>query len=325
MQYRILSLGYIYNNIMKKIAIIGATGNVGRIVTQKLKDKANLTLFASKDYPEINVHQLTSDKMKGFDIYVFNTESDISSQNIPYALGTGAFVVDSSSHYRLDPDVPLIVGPVNAHLIQKEKKLYAHANCLASPIALALNALKQFEIQSVLASTYQSTSGAGKKAMDECFNETKSIVNKTPYKREVFKRQIAFNVIPQVSDIMEDGFTKEEEKIAKETQKILEAVFNITATAVRVPVLIGHSISLSIQFKNTPSMSDVEKAYENIDGIQFLRHNYRTPIEIENSDTLFIGRARINEMGLHLWLCSDNLHRGAATDTVEIVERIMEL
>ena len=148
---------------MKNIAIVGATGNVGRIVTEKLRGKAELTLFASKDYPELNVHKLTNDKMKGFNIYVFNTESDVSSEIIPALLESGAYIVDSSSHFRLDHNVPLIVCPINAHLIQKATRLYAHANCLASPLSLALNPLKTFGIQNVFVSTYQSTSGAGKK------------------------------------------------------------------------------------------------------------------------------------------------------------------
>ena len=308
---------------MKKIAIVGATGNVGRIVTEKLKGKALLTLLASRDYPELSTYKATKDSFKGMDICIFNTEADVSEILIPHALEAGAYVIDSSSHFRLDQHVPLVVGPVNGKFITKEQKLYAHANCLASPIVLALYPLLKFGIQSVHASTYQSTSGAGKKAMDECFSETKSIINHAAYKREVFKRQIAFNVIPQVSEIEIDGFTKEEHKIINETRKILERDFPIVATAARVPVMIGHSISLSIQFSHPPSMTHVEQAYTGFPSIQFLGHDYKTPVEIVSSDTLFIGRARINELGLHLWLCTDNLHRGAATDTVEIAERIL--
>ena len=172
--------------------------------------------------------------------------------------------------------------------------------------------------------------------MDECLVQTDASLraqrsnrpiasSASPPRNDMFPRQIAFNVIPQVSDIMDDGFTKEEEKISKETQKILGIPLNITATCVRVPVLVGHSMSISIQFNNKPSMREIEKAYANTSGIQFLGQDYKTAVEIEGSDDLFIGRARLNDMGLHLWLCSDNLHRGAATDAVEIVEKLMAL
>jgi aspartate-semialdehyde dehydrogenase len=304
---------------MKKIAIVGATGNVGRIVTQKLKNKAELVLLASRDYPEEGVYKATPDRFKGMDICIFNTEADISESLIPAALEAGAYVVDSSSHYRLDPEVPLIVGPVNAHLVSKDQKLYAHANCLASPISIALASLVPYGIESVYVSTYQSTSGAGKKAMDECIAETESVLAHKSYQREIFKRQIAFNVIPQVSDIQEDGWTKEEHKIIHETHKILGQEFPIVATAVRVPVVIGHSISLSVRLRQQVSF----EVYNDYPGVVFLDKDYKTPVEIEGSDMVFIGRARSNEMGMHMWLCSDNLHRGAATDAVEIVEKIL--
>ncbi|USO02154.1 MAG: hypothetical protein H6850_03510 [Alphaproteobacteria bacterium] len=278
---------------MKKIAIVGATGNVGEIIAKKLKNKADLTLFSSKD--ALN--------FKGFDICIFATQDDVSKQFVPEALKAGATVIDASSYYRLEKDVPLIVAPVNGTEVRK--KLISSANCIASPLSLALNPIKSFGIESIHVSTYQSISGAGRSALEK------------------FEKEKVLNLTPQISSMMDDGVTQEEYKIIHETQKILNLECDMSVIAVRVPVLRGHSMSVSVKLKQQLTLEQLSDIYRHIKEIQFLGQEYKTPAEIEGSDLLYIGRVRINALGVHMWLCSDNLHRGAALDVVEIVDLLL--
>jgi len=326
-----------------QIAIIGATGNVGRkvvglLLQRDLAKPTQLRLFASPksagktlciENHAFSVEATHEALFKESQICIFNTENEVSSEYIPLALAAGAYVIDSSSHYRLHADVPLIIPPVNRHLISKDKKLYAHANCLASPIATVLAPLeKAFGVKRVNAVTYQSTSGAGKNAMDECWLETKSVIHEKAYERSHFKRQIAFNIIPQVGDLREDGNTSEEYKISQEVRKVVGNDILITSTAVRVPVMIGHSIALNLELRSSFELSAIIEALKKADSVKLSEDHYSTPIEVEGSDEVWVGRLRKDqtiENGLHLWLCSDNLRRGAAVDTVEILSSILAL
>ncbi|CAL7962472.1 Aspartate-semialdehyde dehydrogenase [Alphaproteobacteria bacterium] len=323
------------------IAVIGATGNVGRKVVGMLLERElaypnNLKLYASPrsagqtltiDNRNFLIHNTEQTDFANIDICIFNTEGNISEKFVPKALNAGAYVIDSSSYYRLHPEVPLIVPPVNKMLINSRQKIYAHANCLASPIATVIGPLHKYhKIHRVNAVTYQSTSGAGKVAADECWAETCSIVQKMPYERKHFKRQIALNVIPQVGAIRDDSLTSEEYKIIYEIKKIIDQNIAITATAVRVPVLIGHSIALSIEFERTFVVQDIIRILQHAPSVQLSNNDYATPVEVVDSDDVFVGRVRRDtsvESGLHLWLCSDNLRRGAATDAVEITEALL--
>lgn len=325
----------------KNIAIIGATGNVGRkvvelILQRNIAKPTQLRLMASEKSAgkilsiagsDFCIEATHEDLFKESDICIFNTESEVSAQFIPKAVNSGAYVIDSSSHYRLQDNIPLIIPPVNRHLVSIHHKLYAHANCLASPIAVALSPLHQlFGIKRINAVTYQSTSGAGKKSMDECWHETKSVIEQKPYHRTQFQRQIAFNVIPQVGAIQENGFTFEEYKIIHEVRKVLGTEILMTATAVRVPVMIGHSIALNLELQRDFELQQIIELLNAAPHIQMSNNHYSTPIEVAGSDDVFVGRLRRDSSiknGLHLWLCSDNLRRGAATDAVEIVSELL--
>lgn len=325
-----------------KIALVGATGNVGRKVSEmilhrKLTHPENLILFASSQSAgkqlnvqgiNFTVQGLDVANFSNYNVFIFNTESDVSEKFIPTALEAGAYVIDSSSKYRLEPNVPLIIPPVNSKEINLHQKLYAHANCLASPIATVIDPLHRFKkISRINAVTYQSTSGAGKLASDECWDETKAIVSGKTYVRQVFQRQIALNVIPQVGAMMDEGMTFEEYKIIHEVKKVVDPMISITVTAVRVPVLIGHSIALSLEFSEAIELNEVIETLKKAPSVKLSNNHYSTPVEVIDNDDVFVGRIRRDlsvKHGIHLWLCSDNLRRGAATDSVEILEALLK-
>ncbi len=323
-----------------KIAIIGATGNVGRKIVEILAQRnflnpIYLRLFSSKRSAgqrlDIENYSYGIEDVADYDfqdcyLALFATDSDISKMYVPKALEAGAKVVDSSSAYRLDPNVPLIVPPVNGDLITMQHNLFSVANCLACPISVVLKPLNNYAIiHRVLVSTYQSTSGAGKGAMDELYQQTKSMYTGEPYQSKYFDKPIAFNVIPQVDKILKDGFSYEEIKITKEVQKIISANLKIVSTAVRVPVMIGHSISLSIEFSKKIDLDDIRMLLSKSPGVQLSLNDYTTPAEVVGKDDVFVGRFRKDptvDHGLLLWLTSDNLRRVAALDAVEISETV---
>lgn len=327
------------------VCVVGATGNVGRKVISMLIEKGlvkadKIGAFASQKsagkiitIAEYNYTIQSSENINfaDFDICIFNTESDVSSELVPKALASGKYVVDSSSHFRLDKDVPLIIPPINREQISLEQKLYAHSNCLTSPIATVINPLhKVLPLKRVSVTTYQSTSGAGKRAFDDCWNETKAILNDEQYDRQHFSRRIAFNVIPQVGAIREDGYSYEEYKIIHEVKKVVGQDIAITATSVRVPVLIGHSIALNLEFHDPFKLEDITEILKKAPSVNLNSHHheYSTPEDVFESDDVAVGRIRADHSiknGLHMWLCSDNLRRGASTDSVEIVEELIKL
>ncbi len=325
----------------KKIAIIGATGNVGRKIVQLILERKKinsklLRLFSSArsagqrlnvDDQHFMVEDLAHYDFTDCQLALFATDSDISKAYAPQALAAGARVVDSSSAYRLDPQVPLVVPPVNGQLLTSKSALIATANCVACPIAVALKPLHDYaHARRVLVSTYQSTSGAGKAAMDELYQQTKSIYFAATYQNKHFSRPIAFNVIPQIDQFSGDGFSYEEIKIAKEVQKIIAPNLKIAATSVRVPVMVGHSISMAVEFAKAIDLKEVKAILEKSPGIQLSLHDYTTPLEAEGKDQVFVGRLRRDptvDNGLLLWLVSDNLRRGAALDAVEIAEKVV--
>ncbi len=330
--------------IDQRITIVGATGNVGRkvvemILQQHLITPENIRLTASSTSAgnsiisgqyDFIVEDTGTVTFQPNEICIFNTEADISAKYIPIALDSGAYVVDSSSHYRLHSSVPLIVPPVNLNLVlNSSSMLYSHANCIVAPIAIAINPIYQrFGIDRMIVSTYQSVSGAGKRAMDECVDQTKSIVNGIPIKCRRFPRQIAFNVIPQIGAFNKDGFSSEEFKIIEELKKIIDKSIYITATAVRVPVMVGHSVSISIRITDqTCGVSDITQLLSEAKNVR-ISDDYHTPIEIDGSDDVFVGRIRCDESNdekwFHMWLCSDNVRVGAATDAVEIAAAIIQ-
>ncbi len=330
---------------MTNIAIIGATGNVGRKTLEVIEKKDikfdKLFLVASSNSAGKKI------SFKGKDYEVHNLEKyDFSNANITFFAAGGKIaeqyaesaakfttVIDNSSFFRMDPDVPLIVPQVNAEKINEMKKnIVANPNCSTAQLVLALKPLHDlYKIKRVIVSTYQSVSGGGKAPMDELIEQTKSYLDGNPVQSKNFTKQIAFNIIPHIDVFSDDGYTKEELKMTNETKKILDNNIELTATCVRIPVLVSHSESVNIEFKNPYSLDQIREALNNADGCRVIdkRENggYSTPIEATGSDETFISRIRddnTKENSINLWIVSDNLLRGAALNSVEIAETIMK-
>ena len=330
---------------MTNIAIIGATGNVGRKTLEVIEKKDikfdNLFLVASSNSAGKKI------SFKGKDYEVHDLEKyDFSKANITFFAAGGKIaeqyaesaaklttVIDNSSVFRMDPDVPLIVPQVNAEKINEMKKnIVANPNCSTAQLVLALKPLHDlYKIKRVIVSTYQSVSGGGKAPMDELIEQTKSYLDGNSVQSKNFTKQIAFNIIPQIDVFSNDGYTKEELKMTNETKKILDNNIELTATCVRIPVLVSHSESVNIEFENPYSLEQIREALNNADGCRVIdkRENggYSTPIEATGSDETFISRIRddkTKENSINLWIVSDNLLRGAALNSVEIAETIMK-
>ena len=326
------------------IAIVGATGNVGRKTLEVLQQKNlnidNLYLVASpnsagkqlefngKKYSIENLETYNFSKAK---ITFFAAGGKISEQYAEKA-AKHTTVIDNSSYFRMDPDVPLIVPQVNAKDIQNMKKnIIANPNCSTAQLVLALKPLHDlFRIKRVIVSTYQSVSGGGKAPMDELLQQTKMYLENKEIKSKNFTKQIAFNIIPHIDDFSEDGYTKEELKMTNETKKILDARIELSATCVRIPVLVSHSESVNIEFEQEFSLEKIKDVLNNAPGCSVIdkRENggYATPIEAAGKNETFISRIREDKTkknSLNLWIVSDNLLRGAALNSVEIAEVII--
>ena len=326
------------------IAIVGATGNVGRKTLEVLQQKNlnidNLYLVASpnsagkqlefngKKYSIENLETYNFSKAK---ITFFAAGGKISEQYAEKA-AKHTTVIDNSSYFRMDPDVPLIVPQVNAKDIQNMKKnIIANPNCSTAQLVLVLKPLHDlFRIKRVIVSTYQSVSGGGKAPMDELLQQTKMYLENKEIKSKNFTKQIAFNIIPHIDDFSEDGYTKEELKMTNETKKILDARIELSATCVRIPVLVSHSESVNIEFEQEFSLEKIKDVLNNAPGCSVIdkRENggYVTPIEATGKNETFISRIREDKTKkncLNLWIVSDNLLRGAALNSVEIAEAII--
>ena len=327
------------------IAIVGATGNVGRKMLEVLEQKKlpidELYLVASsrsagkklsfngKDYEVYNLETFDFSKAQ---ITFFAAGSKISEK---YALKAAKYstVIDNSSFFRMDPDVPLIVPQVNPENAKNLKKnIIANPNCSTAQLVIVLKPLHDlFNIERVVISTYQSVSGAGKAPMDELIKQTKLFLNNEEIKSINFTKQIAFNAIPHIDVFSDDGYTKEELKMVNETKKILDNKIKLTATCVRIPVLVSHSESVNIQFEKSFTLEKVRSALENAEGCEVIdqRENggYITPLEAEGKNETYISRIRedkTNKNSLDLWIVSDNLLRGAALNAVEIAETLIK-
>ena len=327
------------------IAIVGATGNVGRKMLEVLEQKKlpidELYLVASsrsagkklsfngKDYEVYNLETFDFSKAQ---ITFFAAGSKMSEE---YALKAAKYstVIDNSSFFRMDPDVPLIVPQVNPENAKNLKKnIIANPNCSTAQLVIVLKPLHDlFNIERVVISTYQSVSGAGKAPMDELINQTKLFLNNEEIKSTNFTKQIAFNAIPHIDVFSDDGYTKEELKMVNETKKILDNKIKLTATCVRIPVLVSHAESVNIQFEKSFTLEKVRSALENAEGCEVIdqRENggYITPLEAEGKNETYISRIRedkTNKNSLDLWIVSDNLLRGAALNAVEIAEILIK-
>ena len=323
------------------IAIVGATGNVGRKILEVLEKKNfpidNLYFVASSKSAgsklkfkgkDIEVENLENFDFSKANITFFSAGGKISEQNVPTA-SQQSIVIDNSSFFRMDPDVPLIVPQVNSSDIKNMKKnIIANPNCSTAQLVIILKPLHDlFKIKRVIISTYQSTSGAGKAPMDELLEQTKLSLENKKIVSKNFTKQIAFNAIPHIDSFSDEGYTKEELKMVNETKKILDKNIEITATCVRIPVLVSHAESINIEFENEFTIEKIRNALNSAEGCVVIDERkdggYITPLEAEGKNETFISRIRkdnSNNKAVNLWCVSDNLLRGAALNAVEIAE-----
>jgi len=331
-----------------KIAVMGATGAVGREVLTTLSERGfninDITVLASSrsagtqvsfgEEGELTVQNLANFDFKGIDIVLSSPGGAVSAEYSPKAAAAGAVVIDNTSHFRMDPDVPLIVPEVNPEALAgyKKRNIIANPNCSTIQMVHVLKPLHDLGlIKRVVVSTYQAVSGSGKDAMDELFNQTRGIFVNDPVKKECFTKQIAFNVIPHIDVFMEDGYTKEEWKMMVETKKILDPKIKVTATCVRVPVFIGHSEAVSVEFEKEVTVEQAREALKATPGITVIDYRqdegYVTPHEAQGEDATFVSRIRVDptvDNGLSLWIVADNLRKGAALNAVQIAELLIK-
>ena len=327
-----------------RVVVVGATGNVGRemlnILAERefpvdeiaaLASRRSLGTEVSFGERTLRTQDLEQFDFAGWDIALFAVGSEATKAHAPRAAATGCVVIDNSSLYRYDPQVPLVVPEVNADAVlgYGAKNIIANPNCSTAQLVVALKPLHdRARIKRVVVSTYQSTSGAGKEGMDELWDQTKAVYNPTdsvpPSK---FQRQIAFNVIPQIDTFMEDGQTREEWKMVVETKKILDPAIKVTATCVRVPVFVGHSEAVNVEFEDFLDEDEARDILREAPGILVVDKRedggYITPIECVGEYATYVSRIRqdgTTENGLNLWIVSDNLRKGAALNAVQIAE-----
>ncbi|HAJ90713.1 MAG TPA: aspartate-semialdehyde dehydrogenase [Rhodospirillaceae bacterium] len=329
-----------------KVAIVGASGNVGREMLATLKERnfpiSEIVALASSRSAgnevsfgddDLKIQDLAKYDFKGTDIVLSSAGAKVSAEFAPRATAAGAVVIDNTSHFRMDPDVPLVVPEVNPEAIAdyKKKGIIANPNCSTIQMVVALKPLHDAaKIKRVVVSTYQSVSGAGKEAMDELFNQTRAIFMNGSPQASVLKKQIAFNAIPQIDVFMDDRRTKEEWKMDVETRKILDKNIKVCANCVRVPSFIGHAEMVNVEFENELTVPDAMALLQKAAGIQVIdletEMEFVTPVEIQGEDSVFISRLREDttvENGLNFWCVSDNLRKGAALNAVQIAELLI--
>ena len=328
-----------------KIVVAGATGNVGREMLNILAEREfqidEIAVLASQrsqgemvDFgdtdKQLKVQNIELFDWTGWDIALFAIGSEATLKYAPVAAAAGCVVIDNSSLYRMDPDVPLIVPEVNPDAIDgyKRKNIIANPNCSTAQLVVALKPLHDYaKITRVVVATYQSVSGAGKDGMDELFEQSRNIFVGDPAVPTKFTKQIAFNVIPHCGDFLDDGSTTEEWKLVVETKKILDPKIKLVATCVRVPVFVGHSEAINIEFENEISAKKAQSILREAPGVMLVDKRedggYITPIECVGDFATYVSRVREDptvENGLVLWCVSDNLRKGAALNAVQIAE-----
>ena len=331
-----------------KVAVVGATGNVGREIMTALAEREfpadDVVALASSrsigrevsfgDDDVLKVQGLDTYDFRGIDIVLSSPGAKVSDVFAPRAAKAGAVVIDNTSRFRMEPDVPLVVPEVNPQAIAQYAKrgIIANPNCSTIQMVVALKPLHDLaRIKRVVVATYQSVSGAGRASMDELFNQTRAIYVNDPLKPEHFTKQIAFNVIPHCDIFLDDGATKEEWKMAVETRKILDPDIAVTATCVRVPVFIGHGEAVNVEFERPLSEDKARAALRQAPGVTVVDHRadegYVTPAEAAGEDAVYVSRIRRDPTvayGLNLWVVADNLRKGAALNAVQIAEILVK-
>ncbi|NLI27140.1 MAG: aspartate-semialdehyde dehydrogenase, partial [Acetobacter sp.] len=327
-----------------KVAVAGATGAVGREILKTVAERGfpidDIVALASARSAgrevsfgdkTLKVRNLEDFDFTGWDVGLFSPGAAVSAIHAPRAAKAGCVVIDNTSHFRMEPDVPLVVPEVNPQaLLKARRNIVANPNCSTIQMVVALKPLHDlFTIKRVVVSTYQAVAGAGKEGMDELFQQTKGSFVGDPPKIEQFQKQIAFNCIPQIDRFMQDGSTKEEWKMAVETRKILDPDIAVMATCVRVPVFIGHAESLAVEFEKPVDLAKARDALREAEGVILFDERddggYVTPIDCVGEDASYVSRLRIDPTvanGLAFWCVSDNLRKGAALNTVQIAEKM---
>ena len=328
-----------------RVVVVGATGNVGREMLTVLAEREfpldEIAAVASSRSTGDEIHFGDTDRLlkvkniehfdfTGWDIALFSAGSEVAKTYAPIAAAAGCVVIDNSSYYRMDPDVPLIVPEVNPDAIDgyKAKMIIANPNCSTAQMVVALQPLHAAAtIKRVVVATYQSVSGAGKDGMDELFQQSRAIFVGDEVVANRFTKQIAFNVIPHIDDFLDDGSTKEEWKMVVETKKIMGAKIKVSATCVRVPVFVGHSEAINIEFEKELSAKKAQSILREAPGVMLIDKRedggYVTPIECVGDGATYVSRVREDptvDNGLSLWCVSDNLRKGAALNAVQIAE-----
>jgi aspartate-semialdehyde dehydrogenase len=331
-----------------KVAVVGATGVVGLEMIKMLEARnfpvESVKFLASQrsigkkliyNGKEISVELLTKDGGKGIDIALFSAGSTVSKEFAPFFVADGCFVIDNSSAWRMEKDIPLVVPEVNPHDLKKDKKLIANPNCSTIQMVVALKPLHDFaKIERVIVSTYQSVSGAGQKGINELTEQVKAWARgeSIPLANK-FQYQIAFNLIPQIDVFTENGYTKEEMKMTNETKKIMgDNSIEVSATCIRVPVFRSHSENVWIETENPISPEQAKELLSKAEGIQLMdepeNKKYPTPLSVENIQTTYVGRIRSDistkNNALTFWIVSDNLLKGAALNAVQIAETLVK-
>ncbi|WP_366656984.1 aspartate-semialdehyde dehydrogenase [Fodinicurvata sp. EGI_FJ10296] len=330
-----------------KVAVVGATGNVGQEMLQILAERdfpadtvvplaSSRSIGTEVSYGEetiLKVRDLDDYDFAGTDIALSSPGASVSAQFAPRAAEAGCVVIDNTSQFRMDPDIPLVVPEVNPEALSgyARRNIIANPNCSTIQMVVALKPLHDLAgIKRVVVSTYQSVSGSGREAMDELFNQTRGVFVNDPVEKSKFTKQIAFNVIPHIDVFMDDGATREEWKMAAETKKIMGSSIKVHATCVRVPVFVGHGEAVSIEFENEIDVESARRALRAAPGVIVVDHRadegYVTPIECAGEDAVYVSRIREDptvENGLSMWVVSDNLRKGAALNTVQIAERLI--
>ncbi len=326
------------------VAVVGATGAVGRemvlILAERKFPVARIRLFASEKSvgeklefrgEKVKVELLNEKSFEGTEIALFSAGGEVSKRFSPIAAKAGTVVIDNSSTFRMEPDVPLVVPEVNPHAVEEfaRRRIIANPNCSTIQLVVALKPIHDAaRIKRVVVSTYQSTAGAGQKAMDELSNQVVALFNQKEVEKKVFPHQIAFNCLPHIDLFLPNGYTKEEMKVVNETKKILgDPSIRVTVTAVRVPVFCGHSESVNIETEKKMTADEVRRLLKKAPGVVVRddpqKNEYPLALEAAGRDEVFVGRIREDETipcGINLWVVADNLRKGAALNAVQIAE-----
>ena len=331
-----------------RVAVVGATGAVGAEMLNILAERDfpvdEIVALASKnsvgrevsfgEKDELKVDALDDFDFEGYDIALFSPGASVSKVHAPRAAEAGCTVIDNTSYFRMDPDVPLIVPEVNREALEgfRERNIIANPNCSTIQMLVALKPLHDTSrIKRIVVSTYQSASGAGKAGMDELFDQTKGIYETRQVEPKKFQKRLAFNVIPQIDMFLEDGSTKEEWKMVVETKKILDPEIEVSATCVRVPVFVGHAEAVNVEFEHELTVEDARDALYEAPGIQLIDKldelYYATPVDCVGEFDVLVSRVRKDDTvpyGLNLWVVADNLRKGAALNAVQIAECLVD-